>query len=229
MKKILFVGALALAGAVNAQEIKPTAGDVTAEVGVTGGIINTDFELSNAAGKGFFKARYFSTDKLAYRISFGLNTNSDKKDKMGTDMTGKTVNSSSDFLVGFGLEKHFTGTDRLSPYVGGELLLGFDSKKNTDETNYTNGNYDKTVIKGANGFGFGARGVFGADYYFAKKVFLGVEAGLQLMYTSTGKTVTTSETKTGAVVTTTNTEVPGGNKFNISSQLTAGLRLGFVF
>ena len=89
--------------------------------------------------------------------------------------------------------------------------------------------YDKTVIKGANGFGFGARGVFGADYYFAKKVFLGVEAGLQLMYTSTGKTVTTSETKTGAVVTTTNTEVPGGNKFNISSQLTAGLRLGFVF
>ena len=228
MKKILFVGALALAGAVNAQEIKPTAGDVATEFGVTGGILNTDVKLANSDA--FFKARYFSTDKLAYRASFSLNTNSDKKDtNPGSNATGKTVDSSSNFLIGFGLEKHFTGTDRLSPYIGGELLLGFDSKKNTDETNNTNGDYTKTVTKGPNGFGFGARGVFGADYYFAKKVFLGVEAGLQLMYTSTGKTTTTTETKTGANITTTPSEVPGGSGFNISSSVITGLRLGFVF
>ncbi|MDY6025388.1 hypothetical protein [Bergeyella zoohelcum] len=213
---------------MNAQEIKPTVGDVATEFGVTGGILNTDIKLANSDA--FFKARYFNTDKLAYRVSFSLNTDSDKNDiDAGANATAKTGENYSNFLIGFGLEKHFTGTDRLSPYVGGEFLLGFDSNKKTHETNNTNGDYTKMETKGPNSFGFGARGVFGADYYFAKKVFLGVEAGLQLMYVSNGKTTTTTETKLGSSTTTTNTEIPGGSNFNISSSVITGLRIGFVF
>lgn len=45
MKKVFLVGALALMGAMNTQEYKPTTGDVTVDLGLSGGLGNTSISL----------------------------------------------------------------------------------------------------------------------------------------------------------------------------------------
>lgn len=241
MKKLFLASAFALFGAMNAQEYKPTTGDVTTEFGLTGGLGNTSISLPG--NNGFFKARYFKSENVAYRASLSLGTTSNTKDidsytGKGTitelHTTGKEKVSNTDFLLGFGLEKHFTGTERLSPYIGGEALLGYASQSTLAESTTKNSGSNttaynvtgKTTVKGPNTLSFGVRGVFGADYYFAKRVFLGVEAGLSLMFASNGKTKTTTEA-TGMPTTT--TETPGGRSFEINPSVITGIRLGYAF
>ena len=50
MKKIFLASALALFGAVNAQEYKSGNGDVTVDFGLTGGLGNTGVNLSESRG-----------------------------------------------------------------------------------------------------------------------------------------------------------------------------------
>jgi len=208
MKKLLLVAGIALFGFnANAQEAnKPVAGNVTTEIAVQGLINNMSFNIQDQAfGNGaMFKARYFKTENLAYRALVFANIQSETTKATPDDLKENTFGLG----VGFGVEKHFTGTDRLSPYVGVDGILGFDSSKATQGSNET---------KGPNTFRIGVRGVFGADYYVAKKLYLGVEGGLGLFYKSTGKTevngTTTSE---------------GGSSFSFSPSLVGGVRVGFV-
>lgn len=220
MKKVFLVGALALVGAMNAQEYKPTTGDVTVDLGLSGGLGNTSINLPDQGfGAGaMFKARYFKTDKLAYRGTVFITNDNETKNP-----SNNIVNKSSGFGLGlgFGIEKHFTGTERLSPYVGGDVLIGFNNTSNKTTATVANSTV-VSEVKGPNNFMFGVRGVFGADYYFAKRVFLGVEAGLGLVYKSEGD-VTTSVTGQNDVV------VKGGNSFNISPAVVTGIRLGYAF
>lgn len=249
MKKLFLVGAVALFGAVNAQEYKPEAGKVTTEFGLAGGLGNTAVQLPSS-GEAFFKARYFKTENMAYRLSLSVASTMNKKDVNDfvnpgaadeLHITGKDKTSSTKFLLGFGVEKHFEGTERLSPYVGAELLVGYAAQKNTIERTVVNSGSntnaykkeEKTEVKGPNAFAFGLRGVFGADYYFAKKVFLGVEAGLGLMYQSNGKTITSDSQSTtqggNTVSSSSSTETPGGSIFNVTPSVITGVRIGYVF
>lgn len=227
MKKLLLVGALAAFGAMNAQEdrsFKPEAGDVTAEVGLSGGLGNTSVSLADQGfGNGaMLKGRYFTTDKYAFRAVLFLGSDS-VTENPATNVTEK--NTDTGFGIGFGMERHFTGTERLSPYVGGDVLLGFTNSK-TEITNTTVANNTVTQVqKGPNAFRFGVRGVFGADYYFLRRVYLGVEGGLGLFYQSEGDTTLT----TTSANTSTTTTVDGGSSFQVKPAVVGGLRLGFVF
>lgn len=220
MKKVLLASALALFGIASAQEYKAGAGDVTVDFGLAGGLGDTSINIPNQGfGTGaMFKARYFATESLAYRGLLSLATSSDKE-KLGNDT--ETTKSSSNFALGFGVEKHFTGTDRLSTYVGGDAIIGFGGNKSKGTAPGAS-----TETKGPSTFTFGVRGVFGADYYFAKRVYLGVEAGLGLFYGSNGET--TQITSVGSS-TTTNTISYGGSSFNISPAVIGGIRLGYAF
>ncbi len=219
MKKLFLVGALALFSAVSAQEFKPTAGDVTVDLGVAGGLGNTTINLPDQGfGTGaMFKARYFKTDKIAYRGTLFLANNSETNNDFINDVKEEMDNYG--FGLGFGMERHFTGTERLSPYVGGDVLLGYRSQ-NLKETDNITG--DVVEVKGPGVFRFGVRGVFGADYYIAKRVFLGVEAGLGLMYESEGDTTIKS---TGNPDIT----LEGGSNFRITPEVVTGIRVGFAF
>ena len=209
MKKVLLSAVALLAfGFANAQEeIKPKTGNLTTEVSVNGLINNTSFSIQDQSfGNGaMFKARYFKTDNVAYRLVAFANLDSQTDKAVVGDDTKTNVFGLG---LGFGLEKHFAGTDRLSPYVGFDGIFGFESS--SEKT----GSYEE---KGPNTFRIGARGVFGADYYVAKKLYLGIEGGIGLFYTSTGKTeqggVTTSE---------------GNNSFKLSPSLVGGFRVGYV-
>lgn len=217
MKKLFLVGALALFSAVSAQEFKPTAGDVTVDLGVAGGLGNTTINLPDQGfGTGaMFKARYFKTENIAYRgtlfVGNSSETNNSNNQKQEIDNYG--------FGLGFGMERHFTGTERLSPYVGGDVLLGYGNG-NVKSTEITTGDVEE--LKGPGVFRFGVRGVFGADYYIAKRVFVGVEAGLGLMYESEGDT-TFKSTNNPDVVT------KGGSSFRITPEVVTGIRVGFAF
>ncbi|RQO67556.1 hypothetical protein DBR43_23805 [Pedobacter sp. KBW06] len=231
MKKVLLFLGMAIFGvAAQAQDFKPVAGDVTTEFGLTGGINNTDFKLNDGAA--LLRFRYFNKEKVAYRLGFNVSSTNDKTNAYGADANqkGTFTQKATNVLINLGIEKHFTGTDRLSPYVGGDILFGTGSRTETSENTTNKGvSYTKDVFNETKGPGyvsFGLRGVVGADYYIAKRMYLGVEAGLGLVYEKEGKTKTTA---TAAGVTTTTEHKSAGSSFNIKPSVITGVRVGFAF
>lgn len=229
MKKlILSMSALALATAVNAQEFssyKPFAGNFTTELGLTGGLFNSEVELPEGA---MLKGRYFLTDNSALRLGLHLSSNTVKENLWDNKFENKGVYTerASALNLNLGYEKHFKGTNRLSPYVGADVLLGFGGEKvqgdNTDGNDYRP-NYEFTG-KTSN-FTWGVRGVIGADYYFAKNVYLGVEAGWGFVNTIDGKTTI----KTTVNGNTNETEIKSaGSTLGFAPSIVTGIRLGFV-
>jgi len=233
MKKILLVFGLAIAGlAANAQsEFKPTKGDVTTEFGLTGGVLNSNFNLNEAGS--LLRFRYFTQEKTAVRLGFNLSSTKETANAYGPNgETGSVKRSQTEFLLNLGLEKHFTGTERLSTYVGGDILFAYANGKQ-DYSNSTN-NFASPVYqanvsgerKGPSTLGVGLRAVAGADYYFTKKVYLGVEGGFGFLYQKQGKTTTTNTNPAGSTTVTTES---AGNSFSIEPSVITGVRIGFVF
>lgn len=197
----------------NAQALKPQQGSVTADFGLfQKGILNSSVELNN----GFLKGRYFLKDDLALRGAFKLSSSSET-DTHIKNLT--TKRSKSEFNLAVGLEKHFAGTDRLSPYVGFDLGIGSISAKTS--RSYTDSSKN-TVDKSAPIFGINGNLLFGADYYVAQHLYLGVEAGLSLSNYSEGKSSHSSDGKTDY-------SEKQGSKLNLDTDLFAGFKLGFVF
>jgi len=239
MKKMIISAALVcLAGVTYAQ--KPVAGDVTGEV-----------QLNFQTGGGFinvlspdFKARYFLQDDMALRLNLGVTTNSTSQDysENNTDTAeiGTFETSSSKFKIGVGIEKHFAGTERLSPYVGANINFTTGSESST-ETNVvydpfqTNPGYVYTAgrtseVDGPSSTTFGIGILAGADYYFVNHVYIGIEASLGFSTTSSGEKTTTTTQATPGIPTTTSTSItPGGSESGIGHDWNSGLRLGFVF
>jgi hypothetical protein len=233
MKKVLLtVAAVMTFGLMNAQEVtttsayKPVKGTIATEVGLTGGLNNTDFDLNT----GVVKFRYFFKDDMALRLGLGINSNKEET-VINPDPTnpGTLINKNSNNLVNLGIEKHFAGSDRLSTYAGADLLIGFNGASGE----YTEDGYsyeiDGAQIDPATGdpvgnasTQFGFRLFTGADYYITKKVFLGVEAGLNFL-ASSQKDIVISETGSE------NVNLPGGKSGGLSTNVIGGVRIGFQF
>ncbi|MEO5584044.1 MAG: hypothetical protein ABIQ75_01195 [Flavobacteriales bacterium] len=135
-----------------------------------------------------------------------------------------------------GIEKHMTGTDRLSPYIGGYVDLNYSTTNKTVETQLDL-NIDKREVgytkdtKGSLGIGLNA--VAGFDYYLAKSLYFGTELGFGFAATmpmkSKSETVAANSDNTGTA--TTNTD---GKKDNVSSiqvgpNVVGQFRLGWIF
>ena len=125
---------------------------------------------------------------------------------LGLGVTSEEVNSqkvsSTLFDLGLGIEKHFRGTRRLSPYVGADLNL---SLLNAD----TNGG--GIHMGQRDGHAVGLNLLLGADCYVLPKIYVGAEAGLGL--------------HVGSIE-------AGGRKAsftNVATGMLGGLRIGFVF
>jgi opacity protein-like surface antigen len=238
MKKLLLSLSIACLGlAAQAQDFKPAKGDVTTEFGLAGGILRSNFKLND----GLLRARYFVKSDLAIRAGFNLSTNNDTKNFYGAkgsafeNKTGYEKNNITDFTINLGVEKHFAGTERLSPYVGADFIIGNKSvnfsRENTDGNNYEDG--DHLEVKGANpnnefsSFNIGLRAVLGADYYIAKNLYLGAEAGFGFQSSKKGK-ITVNETVNG---TASPEEVmkSSGKGLGINTNIITAVRVGFVF
>jgi len=126
------------------------------------------------------KVRKFKSNNSSER--YGLNLSySTKSDKDNTnDLSAK--NTDFGFAVSYGLEKHFSGAERLSTYIGADATLGMTmiSSKITSGT--------ITEKSSQSAFGIGLKGFTGMDYYFIPKVYLGIELGYGIGFNSYGKT-----------------------------------------
>ena len=210
-------------------KMKPSQGKVTTEFGLTGGILNSDFNLNDGAGT-LLKFRYFLDDQLALRLGANIGINNQTENFYttlnSTEGYLKTVNSA--VLINLGIEKHFDGTRRLSPFVGADILFGMSAQSRKTENSDGNRYVNNLMITetGPGSFGMGIRGVVGADYYIVKHVFIGVEAGLGLMYAKAGETKTTTTLNN---TTTQFTRKSEGSNFNLGANMITGVRIGFVF
>ena len=229
MKKILLSVALlatTFASATAQVEYKPQAGHVTADFSLfANGIFNqttSPIKLGDREGinAGLLKGRYFVNENLALRASLGLaSVSSTTKD---SNLNTENVKKSNEFTLGFGAEHHFSGTDRLSPYIGAEVFLGSVTSSHKDVSS------SRTITtKSPSGFLIGGDLLLGADYYVAPHVYLGVEAGLELLHASTGKTSVTTTPAGGTA--TTNESKSTASAGGFATDVKAGFKVGFVF
>lgn len=86
---------------------------------------------------------------------------------------------------------HFDGTDRLSPYVGAELVFGIG--RNSIEREFFGGNSATAVAENFAVFSLtrtegtttvGLNALAGVDYYIADNLYLGAEIGFGLQRTT---------------------------------------------
>lgn len=151
------------------------------------------------------RMRYFLADDLAARVSLTLNNSSTKDyyyelaDNKGGE--GTEINKSSLTMISLGAEKHFAGTEKLSPYVGADLVYGMgNSSAKWDKFDGGGYNSDFTATAKAPTSMLGVNLVAGTDYYFAQNFYVGLELGIgfqsvtekagEFTYTSGGTTTT---------------------------------------
>lgn len=208
---LLFVVISLSALAQDVDRKKPEAKDFTAEV-------NFNPFSSAPVAINYLRFRYFTSEQSALRIGFSLGM---EKQTPQEDVTLKTF----EFNIRPGYEWHLAGTERLSPYFGVEADLAF--KKSSYEDTDTNAYFEK--IEGAWSEGGSERGfnriglnfIIGADFYVAKRVYIGTEFGFGF------QNIKYSDIE----VTSPDNEDPdkGGTNFQLGPNFNSSLRLGFVF
>ena len=228
MKKLILSGLLfaGLTFGATAQDVvpmyKPAAGNSTLE-----------FQFAPLGGSplsiGGIKYRTFMTQSTAFRanIFLGFSNTTDVMLSMNNDMEEielKTKSTSMDISIAPGIEMLMNGTDRLSPYFGGELVLGFGSETKKEEM--YNGADDK-IYTGTTKDGnllIGINALAGADFYVAPHLYLGGEMGFGIQFSCDFDTKMSSDAPGSEEITT-----PNGSSINVGPNVVGTLRLGFVF
>ncbi len=224
---------LAVAGistAVNAQSAyKPTTDNRTLEVNFAplGGSPITI---------GGIKYRKFTSDTKAWRVGVFLGHNSkstitqDENSQLN-QVELKDRERTTTISIQPGIEKHFAGTERLSPYIGAVLNVGYGMTWEKDEAQYLTNKIGHTLTKGGS-LDLGINGVTGFDYYVDKHLYLGTEIGFGLaMHKDLKKSTETVAYDAAGAETTTSGDSNKDNKssFQIGPNVIGQIRLGWVF
>jgi hypothetical protein len=172
MKKLLIILTVLFCASVFAQ--KPEAGKITTEVGLTLTAWNSNINSFGLNG------RYFLNPALAFTIGVGMNnynntiTFAEKPDGSGATGNYETTGGSRNLTLG--LQKHFTGTEKLSPWFG--LSIGFGGGSSIINGSETNGqvyikNY--SINERGNTSDLNINLNLGMDYWLAEALFIGVQ------------------------------------------------------
>lgn len=190
---------------------KPTAGDITTEVG-----FNLDRGIS--LNRGEFRFRKFKSDDRALRLGVHMDYDYNKLEEDAYQTTFS-------LCLTPGIEKHFAGTNRLSPYIGAELPLGYRGSKSETENYVTKGGWGTGAYSNnrAN-FNVGLNGLAGVDFYIAPRFYAGFEVGAGIRYNKYKDVVTTYKHDSNHT-----DESEGHHSIRFSPFSTGGIRLGFAF
>ncbi len=145
--------------------------------GIDKGLIDATGGGGDAGDKSSYfpmiRARRWSSEKTAlrYMLNFSYTENSLKTDPVGNFPETLLSNSELGVAVGFGFEKHLTGAERLSTFIGADLLLAYGKYSSKAES-------DQIQKSSKDGYAIAFRGFTGMDYYFIPKVYLGIELGM---------------------------------------------------
>ena len=221
------------AAATSAGDYKQEAGDKSVELVLNPGAI---FASANTPQVGLLensiKLRSFSTETSAMRLIVNLAMDNGTTISNGNGTTNdidlKTKTSQFNVMLRPGIEKHFASSKRLSPYVGGEATIGFQSSSTKTEVIDGADKITENKTTGGDsedGFTFGV-GVFaGVDYYFVKKFYIGAEVGYGLTYFSQATTKTTNGADSSL-----DSENKNGGTFKLAPALATGnIRIGWTF
>lgn len=137
---------------------------------------------------GLINANYTLTENLTARLGFGLSVDKiHKHDNVtveGIEADTHADTMSTKFYVLPGIAYSFKGTERLEPYVGAELVFGFDKNRlrNNAELSGSEG-YTLTSKTTDTDLFFGANGFTGFKFYLCKDLYVGAE--LKFGFTTT--------------------------------------------
>jgi hypothetical protein len=198
-----------------------------------GGENNIELQLAPLGGSpisiGGIKYRKFTTATTAIRadVFLGFNNSTDVTevpDVNGDPIEVKDKTSEFNITVSPGIEMHLEGTNRLSPYYGGVVNIGFSRMSSDDETYdpVEDEIYTETTTDGS--LTLGLNGVFGFDYYFAKNIYIGGELGFGLQFETMLDTKFES-TQDGVD----SAESPNGSSFNLGPNVVGQIRTGVLF
>jgi hypothetical protein len=193
----------------------------------------------------YIRYRRFLSPTSAFRLGFGLSFSSTKADSVfASNVTANTTVKSTykstkmGWNIKPGYEKHFAGTNRLSPYIGAELDIAGQSSKEVTPSGI-NAKDELTIVteKNKNKGGFlriGANVLAGFDCYITKHLYLGTEFGFGFQMVNYSKYKMT--TAYPASYTTLPTPDPGnpdpssqGKEMNVGPNFNSAIRLGFIF
>lgn len=195
---------------------------------------------SNPIGISGIRGRSFLSENSAFRLNafVGYNSETDVTQQEDSDNDLEELKdreTSFEIDIRPGYEIHLEGTDRLSPYFGGELVLGYKRTALRSESQNADGDVIYTKVTngqtGGNGpseqgfINLGLNGVAGVDYYFAKKLYLGAEFGFGFSYQSFSSVKVDSDAdgfdEPDPVV--------QGGELNVGPNFQGALRLGYMF
>lgn len=226
-------------------------------------------QLGNNLGGVAVVGKYMKTANFAYRVRFQANVYSNTYNNFVTANSltpnpllpefaeDKQVVNTNAFLLGAGFEKR-RGTGRLQGIYGAELIVGFNSSKESmtygnamdadfnapQSTNFNTGGgvggsfaASNRVIERDLGASFfmGARGFVGVEYFIAPKISLGAEVGYTLGFQLNGQQRFVNETFDGGNNQAVNVESKtyrnqGLRSFGMGlDNVNAGLNLFFYF
>jgi hypothetical protein len=196
---------------------KPIAKALTAEV-------NFNPFSSSPVSINYLRLRKFVSEQNAVRLGFSLGLRNQTPFE-------NTSQSSFEINLRPGYEHHFTGTERLSPYIGFDVDFAIKSSTYSDDRTSAQNPGPYSKISGAwdsNGTerGFtrlGANFLIGADYYIIKRLYLGIEFGYGFQVISSSDITLTPRVGTAP------TPAKGGTVFQVGPNYNSSLRLGFVF
>jgi hypothetical protein len=177
------------------------------------------------------RMRYFIKDDISARLTVLVDNSADKDviqavPGSGGSAQGHIINKISNLIINLGGEKHLKGTDKLSPYLGSDVLIGFGNSKrdlmNTDGFSWI-GNYTEKSYAPHNHIGLNIVG--GTDYYFKNNFYAGLELGIGFIYTN----YQARKTVIKIIENQTTTLTPPSQEFSLSNNFIGNFRLGWRF
>jgi len=172
--------------------------------------------------------RFFLTEKMELKVDLQFSAFSTKNKVPvpagGNGVEEVTVNSMGGFGLNFGLNYHFKGTERISPYVGAMFGFGI-ANTHTKVTGLNHVQGDSRNDK-AGTFGLGFDLVTGFNWYIVKGLYIGAEVDLGVGF---AKPLKTSTSTTVGGVTNANTVNPTSSRVAFAFTAGPALRLGWKF
>lgn len=205
MKKILLAAAIVMAALPSfAQEANHYVNHNMPEKGAqsfTFGISPSPLNINTGVGRtNTLLYRYYFKERMAYRAGLNLSfaSNTSTNNYQGNKTTTKYNYYTPD--ISFGIQRSFKTDNRLEPYVGIDLIGGYNYTYNstrnevTDPNLTNNGDFVQTVTT-TNGFNISLAPLAGLNYYLLKNFAIGAEFATGLTFTDINppRTVTSSK------------------------------------
>lgn len=165
--------------------------------------------------------KYYTSATEAYRARVAINTNSTKTSTFFDDPTDTSAepgeledavaNRNSTVILGAGME-YRRGHNRLQGFYGAEALLSLSGSSTVNTYGLAGADAladgDSRVLSSSTGMGFGigARGFAGVEYFAAPKISIGAEFGWGLGLATSGRGTTEVESNNGGTIEVTETE-----------------------